>query len=140
MFDDAAPQCLRSPSACRYKAEFTGVGYVESGNFTPRVRRKALTWFRESETPLPDPREFSRPFPRFYLWPVPRGLRVEVPFFRHFSVTCGGIKTYPVTQRKKLFARPGRPILPVFLRSLSPQFTGWTQDLVFDSDLMSISC
>jgi len=23
---------------------------------------------------------------------------------------------------------------------LSPQFTGWTQDLVFDSDLTSISC
>jgi hypothetical protein len=31
----------------------------------------------------------------------------EVPFFRHFSVMAGGIKTYAFEPRKKLSGRPG---------------------------------
>jgi hypothetical protein len=128
------------PHAPLSKVEFTGVRYAKTPHVTPRERRKTLTSFRESETPLRRLLDFSRAFPRLHLCPVRWLLRAEVPFSRHFSVTHGGIKTYLSAPRKKLFARSGRPILPAFLRSLSPQFTGRTQDLVFDSDLMSISC
>jgi hypothetical protein len=134
------PGQTKTEPPCTTLGEFTGVRYAKTPHVTPRVRRKTLTSFRESETPLRPAPDFSRAFPPFRLCPVRWHLRVEVPFFRHFSVTHGGIKTYLPDLRKKLFARPGRPILPAFLRSLSPQFTGRTQDLVFDSDLMSISC
>jgi hypothetical protein len=105
----------------RRKAEFTGVGIITVRNFTPRDPRKALTTFRESETPDRSSADFSRLCPRpgtRAVSPVPC---TEVPFFRHFSVMAGGIKTYPATPRKKLSGRPRWPNTGCVLAVLCPR-------------------
>src|SRR6478609_336829 len=89
--------------------EFTAVGYLATLWSTSRLSRKTLTSFRESETPAPRSGEFSQACPRPHLRPGPRRSRTEVPFFGHFSVMAGGIKTYPAGAEKKLFAGPRRP-------------------------------
>src|SRR4029077_3421847 len=89
--------------------EFTAVGYLAALRATSRLSRKALTSFRESETPAPQSGEFSPACPRPHLPPAPRCSRTEVPFFGHFSVMAGGIKTYPARAEKKLFVGPRRP-------------------------------
>jgi hypothetical protein len=76
-----------------HEVEFTGVGILPTGKVTPHLRRKALTRFRESETPALRRDAFSRPCPRLRVYPVPCLVDTEVPFFRHFSVMPGGIKT-----------------------------------------------
>jgi hypothetical protein len=115
---NALPQCGPRPNRdwrrflCRRntdidrKFEFTGVRIVSVRNFTQCDPRKALTSFRESETPGRARGDFSRLCPRRSLRAVSPAPRMEVPFFRHFSVMPGGIKTYSATPRKKLFGRP----------------------------------
>jgi hypothetical protein len=118
---NALPQCGPRPNRdrrrflCRRntdtdrKFEFTGVGIVFIRNFTHRDPRKALTSFRESETPASASVSFSRLCPRLRKRPVLPAARTEVPFSRHFSVMTGGIKTYIFLPRKKLSGRPGWP-------------------------------
>jgi hypothetical protein len=91
------------------KIEFTGVGIASVCNFAPRVPRKTLTAFRESETPGRPSTGFSRLCPRPATRRVLPAPCTEVPFFRHFSVMAGGIKTYAFEPRKKLSGWPGWP-------------------------------
>jgi hypothetical protein len=75
------------------KVEFTGVGIVAGHKFTHRFLPKVLTSFRESETPDRSSAGFSRLCPRPDAHSILPAPRMEVPFFRHFSVMPGGIKT-----------------------------------------------
>jgi hypothetical protein len=99
----------RGDTDTRRKFEFTGVGIASARNPTPRDWRKALTAFRESATPGRGSAGFSRLCPRSGMRPVLPAPRTEVPFFRHFSVMAGGIKTYVFGPRKKLSGWPGWP-------------------------------
>jgi hypothetical protein len=101
--------------------QFTAVGYLAALRFTSRLSRKALTSFRESETPAPRSGEFSPACPRPHLRPGTRCSRTEVPFFGHFSVMAGGIKTYPAGAEKKLFAGPRRPNTACVHRAVVPE-------------------
>lgn len=96
-----------SPPPCKF--EFTGVGITPVRNFTPCDPRKTLTPFRESETPGVSSADFSHLCPPLCTRPVLPVPRTEVPFFRHFSVMRGGIKTYAFGLRKKLSGWPGWP-------------------------------
>ena len=116
-----------------------GVGYPRNHSSTSHLRRKALTWFRESATPCTQRRDFSPPFPRPYPSTVANRVNTEVPFLRHFSATAGGIKTYPPGKKKNAFRRCG--LGQYWLRScrsVVPKVHRWTQDLVFDSDLKTM--
>ena len=118
---NALPQCGPRPNRdrrrflCRRdtgphrKVEFTGVGIVTGHKSTRRFLRKALTSFRESETPDRGSADFSCLCPRYRTSPVLPTSRAEVLFFRHFSVMAGGIKTYVFVPRKKLSGRPRWP-------------------------------
>jgi hypothetical protein len=111
------------PSArwLRRNVESTGVGIVTGRNFTARVWRKSLAGFRESETPVARWNDFSHACPRLRAHRISLAPRTEVPFFRHFSVMTGGIKTYPATPRKKLSGRPGWPNTACVLAVLCPR-------------------
>jgi len=95
---------LAAPS--RRSPEFTGVRYLCNRSSALHLRRKALTEFRESATPGTQRRDFSRLFPRPCPGTIADRVSTEVPFLRHFSVTAGGIKTYPAPARKMLSADP----------------------------------
>jgi hypothetical protein len=75
------------------RVKFTGVGYVVAHRLAWRLRRKTLTCFRESETPVVQPADFSPLCPPSYPRRVSPAARAEVPFLRHFFVMSKGIKT-----------------------------------------------
>jgi hypothetical protein len=118
---NALPQCGPRPNRnrrrflCRRdtglhrKVEFTGLGIATGQESTRRFLRKTLTAFRESETPGRPSTGFSRLCPRPATRQVLPAPCTEVPFFRHFSVMAGGIKTYAAGPRKKLSGWPGWP-------------------------------
>ncbi len=109
------------------------MGIASVCNFTPRDPRKALTSFRESE-------DSGAAFRRFFppLSPVGHafdfvGTSRGSPIFPSFFCHGRRHKNLPSWPEKKTFRRPG--MAQYWLCScgpLSPKFTGWTQDLVFD--------
>src|SRR5262245_34256391 len=73
--------------------QFTALGKPNDVRRRRRVFANTLNWFRESETPRLDNHRFSPPCPPPHRRPHFATQRTQVPFFRHFSVMAGGIKT-----------------------------------------------
>jgi hypothetical protein len=82
-------------------------------------------------------RRFSKPYPRRARRRHGGADAPETPVLRHFSLASGGIKTYSCGHRKMLFGKA--PKLNT-RRDLAARLSRKPQDLVFDSDLMTICC